>query len=111
VFKLVDLASGGTGYSMISRVTLRSFRAATARRIVRIDWTVRPFLSITRPRSSFATRSSKMVVVSARGFGDVDRFGLGDQSFSDRAKQFLHGGYSSLVLRSAAFCDLIEATS
>ena len=73
-------------YSTISRVTLRFFRAATAFRIVRIDWTFWPCLPITRPRSSFATRSSKIVTVLPAVSGDLDRFGLGDQSLHDRLK-------------------------
>src|SRR3984957_1892314 len=49
---------------MISSTTLRLVRDATALRIVRIDFAVRPCLPITRPRSSFATRNSRIEAVS-----------------------------------------------
>src|SRR5262245_480565 len=50
---------------MIPRTTLRLVRDATAFRMVRIDFAVRPCLPITRPMSSLATLSSSTVVVSA----------------------------------------------
>jgi hypothetical protein len=53
-------------HSTISRVTLMFFRAATALRIVRIDFAVRPCLPITLPKSSFATRNSSSVAASPR---------------------------------------------
>ena len=51
-------------HSLISRLTLQLFRAATALRIVRIDFAVRPCLPITLPTSSFATRNSSSVATS-----------------------------------------------
>src|SRR5579862_818095 len=50
--------------SMISSTTLRLVRDATALRMVRIDFAVRPCLPITRPRSSLATRNSSTDAVS-----------------------------------------------
>src|SRR5262245_34475176 len=50
---------------MIPRTTLRLVRDATAFRMVRIDFAVRPCLPITRPMSSLATLSSRTDVVSA----------------------------------------------
>src|SRR5262249_3262552 len=50
---------------MISRTTLRLVRDATAFRMVRIDFAVRPCLPMTRPMSSLATLSSRTDVVSA----------------------------------------------
>src|SRR5208282_3403939 len=60
------LASAFGDHSTISRVTLRFFRAATALRIVRIDFAVWPCLPITLPKSSFAARNSSSVAASPR---------------------------------------------